>query len=184
MITRPSCGNATWGTTDGRPSQFVTMTMEPSNYSLYLIGGQQLCNGYFLLQPDGGHVDCIGNCATGRGYCVAEGSRCLNCVLWEPNPAAGEFLCSAYGTPQGGALPGTAEWDSSPCSQLPPPPTPEVPPLIPSPSPSPPPALECSHSPGWEYAFELIDDPLTNDVPDDLDVRHISRSHSNHIAIT
>jgi hypothetical protein len=139
-----------------------------ANYSLYVIGGQQLCSGYNLRQPDGRHVDCIGNCATGRGYCVAEGSRCLNCVLWDPVLEAGEILCSAFGTPQGGVLPGTVEWPLAGCKAFDLPPVPLAPPPAPATPPVLPPALQCAHAPGWEYALELIDDPLENDIPDDI----------------
>jgi hypothetical protein len=71
---------------------------------------QRLCEGYEMASspslPGGGNsVDCIGNCATGRGYCYSTAGMCANCVLWEP--AAGEVLCEAA---QGGVLPGTLAW--------------------------------------------------------------------------
>ena len=43
-------------------------------------------------------VDCLGDCATGRGYCYAHpAGLCGSCVLWAPDAAAGEVSCYEYG---------------------------------------------------------------------------------------
>ena len=70
---------------------------------------------------------------------------------------------------QGGPVPHSAEWDSDPagCATLglPPPPPPLPPP--PPPPPTVAPDLACVRDPEWEYAFELIDNPTVNDLPDE-----------------
>ena len=103
----------------------------------YLVGVDaplRLCHGYQLAAPGGATVDCVGNCASGKGYCRALGDVCAPCVLWhgstpgldpgsgpggdaEPNQPA---LCPP-GEAQGGPLPYTAEWDDSSqqCATLP-----------------------------------------------------------------
>ena len=119
---RPACADAAWS----RPAdatlhaEVVTFgAFAAANYSIFATAQPaRLCRGYQLPSsaslPGGaaGAVDCVGNCATGRGYCYAAGDSCANCVLWDPDPAQGEVLCCAHGGPQGGKLPGTQPWQA------------------------------------------------------------------------
>ena len=86
-------------------------------YGVFLTTQSRLCRGYGLpssttLPGGGAFVDCIGNCQTGRGYCYASGQLCASCVLWDPDPSRGEVQCVS---PQGGAVPGSPEWDAGQC---------------------------------------------------------------------
>ena len=124
---RPACAETAWAAQVGT-SSFTAQYLEfaawaVANYSVFAVSQEaRLCSGYGLPSsaslPGGGaaYVDCIGNCATGRGYCYASGDLCANCVLWGADADAGEVLCYAAGEEgargaQGGPLPGTAEWD-------------------------------------------------------------------------
>eukprot|EP00965_Chrysotila_dentata_P154165 5094913-Pleurochrysis_carterae.AAC.2 len=46
-------------------------------------------------------VDCMGNCATGEGYCYSsyDGRFCAPCKLYNAGP--GEVLCATYNVPDG-----------------------------------------------------------------------------------
>jgi len=128
---RPECADTTWskpalaGGGGARTQQVVTIGAKAAaNYSIFGFTQEaRLCSGYGLPSsvalPGGGEfVDCMGSCATGRGYCYADGELCANCVLWEPDAAKGEVSCyegaGATSGAQGGKLPGTAEWLADP----------------------------------------------------------------------
>lgn len=85
-----------------------------------------LCHGYNQPSVHGSSITCVGNCQTGKGYCYARGSVCLNCVLWlgsrpgadaGDSVAHGEVVCPA-GEAQGGLLPFAEEWQYSGCADL------------------------------------------------------------------
>ena len=117
---RDECAQAAWSeAAGGKPAHAITMSAwAPANYSFFGMAQQaRLCSGYQMPSsaslPGGGasYVDCVGSCATGRGYCYAVGELCANCVLWDPDPAIGEVSCYAQGGgAQGGPLPFTADW--------------------------------------------------------------------------
>ena len=117
---RDECAEATWSeAAGGMPAHAITMSAwAPANYSFFGLAQQaRLCSGYQMPSsaslPGGAatYVDCVGSCATGRGYCYAAGELCANCVLWEPDAAVGEVSCYAQGGgAQGGPLPGTVDW--------------------------------------------------------------------------
>jgi len=117
---RDECAEATWSeAAGGMPAHAITISAwAPANYSFFGLAQQaRLCSGYQMPSsaslPGGAatYVDCVGSCATGRGYCYAAGELCANCVLWEPDAAIGEVSCYAQGGgAQGGPLPGTVDW--------------------------------------------------------------------------
>lgn len=84
-------------------------------YAAFAHTQQNLCHGFGLKTANPGvTVNCQGDCASGRGYCYAtpEGA-CAACVLWDPDIAKGEVMCSVpERAPQGGALPYTSEWEN------------------------------------------------------------------------
>jgi len=93
-------------------------------YQVAASATNRLCRGYGMpssvsIAGGGGFVDCIGNCATGRGYCYSSPEGlCGNCVLYDADPSIGEVLCSEAGgghEPQGGPLPGSDDWDVGVC---------------------------------------------------------------------
>merc|ERR1719313_1874176 len=77
------------------------------------------CVGYNKPGPSGTEVNCLGDCASGKGYCYSSGDglSCNQCVLY--SPAAGEQLCTDHGSPLGltKQLPGGADFGSSCQSQ-------------------------------------------------------------------
>ena len=102
----------------------LTSIQSQGPYLLSVDAPLRLCHGYQLAAAGGGTVDCIGNCATGRGYCRALGDACAPCQLWlgatpgfdagsgpggdaEPNQ---QDLCPP-GEAQGGPIPYSVEWD-------------------------------------------------------------------------
>lgn len=95
----------------------ITSWAENSIYATYATFTERRCEGYGLPSsphlPGGGvTVDCVGNCATGAGYCYAssDGQSCANCLLWGEDAT----ICSDFGMPQGGPVPGTSAWDGNP----------------------------------------------------------------------
>ena len=114
----PTCGGASWQGSAQSGEQLITLPASvgaSTSFGVYLSAQRQLCAGFgrasSSLLPGGSDsgVDCVGDCRTGRSYCyAASAGLCASCVLW--NPMDGEVLCAAYGTPQGGPLPGTSEW--------------------------------------------------------------------------
>ena len=118
---RQQCGGASWR---GMATVGQMITLEPkavsTSFSMYVAADRQLCRGYGRASssslPGGNNagVDCLGDCSTGRSYCYAANNNlCASCVLWEP--VGEEVLCMGFGVPQGGPLPGTAEWAALGC---------------------------------------------------------------------
>ena len=127
---RSACGGASWNAPFDASSsmgEVVTIGKQLSNVtSVYASVSQALCHGYGLpsspILPGGTPttVNCDGDCWTGRGYCYgafvdATSRRCASCVLWAPDPAKGEVLCSEHGVPQGGYLPSMPQWSEVGC---------------------------------------------------------------------
>lgn len=115
-----ACGGARWEAAAAQNgTQLIAISKwQPSAYELFVSAPLPYCRGMRLrssphLPGGAGEVDCVGDCTTGRGYCYATpGGLCANCVLWDPDEEAGEVSCYAHGRPQGGPVPGTAEWDN------------------------------------------------------------------------
>jgi len=84
-------------------------------YTAFAHTQQNLCHGFGLkTDAPGVTVNCQGDCTSGRGYCYATASgACAACVLWDPDAAKGEVLCSVpERAPQGGVLPYTSAWEN------------------------------------------------------------------------
>jgi len=142
---RPRCGNAVWNSNSKETQHAEEVVIEaladPGEYAVYLAASPlERCSGYGRPASSRGDatIDCIGNCSSGRGYCVATlgvrgGGRasdsltlpdedrhtavsyCTACVLWDPLPT--ETLCSDVGVPQGsGPLPSTETWQLAGCN--------------------------------------------------------------------
>ena len=115
-----SCGGASWEAAAAQNgTQLISISRwQASAYELFVSAPLPYCRGMRLRSsphlPGGAEeVDCVGDCSTGRGYCYATpAGLCANCVLWEPDEAAGEVSCYEHGRPQGGPVPGTAAWDA------------------------------------------------------------------------
>ena len=81
---RSKCGGSQWLHRAGSRSEMVTISTwaARSVYSVYATFEPRRCDGYGLPSspslPGGGPVvDCVGNCATGAGYCYASSDGAL-----------------------------------------------------------------------------------------------------------
>ena len=80
-------------------STMITDFVLASSYHWFVSAKRRLCNGYMMASDDqGGRVDCVANCKTGRGYCYAtEAGFCRPCVLWYPLREEGDVpLCAEH----------------------------------------------------------------------------------------
>ena len=131
----PSAPDSTLAAGSGRAEVIRIDTFFPLGppYLVSVSTPLRLCHGFWQPSTQDTHIDCNGNCRTGKGYCRAVGDLCAPCMLWrgdtpgvDPGSGPGgdddpneiSFPVCPAGQAQGGPIPYLPEWYANNCADL------------------------------------------------------------------